>query len=88
MIYYAYVLKSKKDSKLYYGFTRNLNNRLIEHNSGKVTSTKYRRPLHLLYFEKVNTITRARRKEKYFKSDFGRKYIKSKLKKTAPSSNG
>ncbi|MFH1543063.1 MAG: GIY-YIG nuclease family protein [Patescibacteria group bacterium] len=47
MIYYVYVLKSKKDSKLYYGFTRNLNKRLVEHNSGKVTSTKYRRPLHL-----------------------------------------
>ena len=83
---YTYVLKSQKDKKLYYGMTCDLEKRLIQHNSGLVFSTKSRAPLDLVYFEKVDTLIEARRKEKYFKSGFGRKYIKNKL--LALSSNG
>ncbi|QQR50102.1 GIY-YIG nuclease family protein [Candidatus Nomurabacteria bacterium] len=78
-MYFVYVLKSKKDEKLYYGFTENIEKRLHQHNNGEVRSTKYRIPLQLLYYEKVDNLTEARKREKYFKSGFGRKYIKSKL---------
>ena len=76
---YVYVLRSKKDYKLYYGFTDNLEKRLSEHNSYKVKSTKARAPFELVYFETVGSDIDARKKEKYFKSGFGRKYIKNKL---------
>jgi putative endonuclease len=85
-MYFVYVLKSVKDSKLYYGFTENLEKRLSQHNAGLVTSTKSRRPFILIYSEKVDSLENARRKEKYFKSGFGRKYLKNKLR--ASSSNG
>ena len=84
-MYFVYVLKSKKDSKLYYGFTDNLERRVREHNNGKVLSTKSRTPFELVYSEVVENIEKARRREKYFKSGFGRKYVKNKL---ALSSNG
>ena len=79
-MYFVYVLQSRKDGKHYYGLTRNLENRLSEHNGGFVLSTRSRLPLDLVYFEKVGNISLARKREKYFKSGFGRKYIRGKLK--------
>ncbi len=85
-MYFVYVLKSKIDNKYYYGFTDNLMRRLSNHNNKEVKSTKSRAPFELVYFEKVDNIIDARKKEKYFKSGFGRKYIKNKI--LALSSNG
>lgn len=86
-MYFVYVLKSKKDNRLYYGFTDNLERRMKQHNSCEVTSTKSRAPFELIYNEKVDDIINARKREKYFKSGFGRKYIKNKIN-LALSSNG
>ena len=52
MFHYVYVLKSEKDKKLYTGYTKNLKLRFEQHQNGEVDSTKYRRPLKLIYFEK------------------------------------
>ncbi len=79
-MYCVYVLKSLKDGKLYYGFTNNLIERMKQHNNGEVKSTKSRIPFELIYFEKVSTLVDARKRERYFKSGFGRKYVKNKLK--------
>ena len=62
--YYVYVLKSEKDGKKYIGFTENLDQRLKAHNEGKVTSTKGRRPLELIYFEGCKNKEDAIRREK------------------------
>jgi putative endonuclease len=43
-MYYIYLIKSKKDNKLYIGLTTDLRKRLIEHNQGLTKSTKNRRP--------------------------------------------
>ena len=85
-MYFVYVLKSKKDEKLYCGFTENLERRINEHNNREVPSTKSRAPFELIYFENTGNITEARKRERYFKSGFGRKYIKNKV--MALSSNG
>ena len=85
-MYYVYVLHSEKDNKRYIGFTDNLERRIREHNSGKVRSTKLRIPFKLVYFENTNSIIEARKRERYFKSGFGRKYVKNRI--LALSSNG
>jgi putative endonuclease len=51
MLYYAYILKSLKDGKYYYGHTQDIDERLVKHNTGKVKSTKARRPFIIHYFE-------------------------------------
>jgi putative endonuclease len=43
-----YVLQSEKDHKFYFGYTGDVKKRLEEHNSGKVSTTKNRRPLKLI----------------------------------------
>ena len=50
MLYYTYVLLSKKDNKFYTGYTKNLNLRFKQHCEGQVQSTKNRRPLKLIYY--------------------------------------
>ena len=76
-MFYAYILKSDKDGKYYYGSTDNLDARVERHNKGYVRSTKYRRPLVLCYFEKFETREEAYRRELYFKSIDGYVWLKS-----------
>lgn len=78
--YYVYVLLSKTDNNLYTGYTKNLLQRLKEHNSGKVASTKHRRPLELIYWEGCLNQKDATKREKYLKSSWGKRYIKNRLK--------
>ena len=78
MSYIVYVLKSKKDNKRYIGFTDNLERRISEHNSGLVKSTQSRRPLTLAYFEEFETKSEAMNREKFFKTGFGRSFLKKK----------
>lgn len=77
--YYTYVLESKKDNKLYIGWTNNLEKRLKDHNNKKVDSTKNRIPLNLIYFEACLSKQEAIKREKYFKTGFGRRYLKNRL---------
>lgn len=70
-MYYTYVLISKKDDKRYIGSTANLEARLKKHNAGSVRSTKYRRPLELIYYEEFETKVEAEKREKFFKSKVG-----------------
>ena len=76
MKYFVYVLKSLKDHRRYIGFTDNLERRLSEHNSGFVKSTRNRKPLELIHFEEFETKSEAMAREKFFKTGFGRGYLK------------
>ena len=49
--FYVYVMLSEKDGNFYTGYTHDIEERLLNHNNGLVKSTKYRRPLLLIYFE-------------------------------------
>lgn len=78
-MYYVYVIKSKRDEKLYVGFTKNLLKRLKEHNQGNVISTKNRIPFELIYYEASNMLQDAVSREKALKTGFGRAYLKRRL---------
>lgn len=78
-MYYTYVLKSKQDDNLYIGFTKDLRKRFGEHLDGQVESTKHRRPLELVYYEACNNRIKAVKREKYFKTGFGRRFLKSRI---------
>lgn len=80
MYYYVYVLLSEKDNQFYTGYTANLENRLTEHQSGRVTSTKHRLPLKLIYFEGCLNQQDATRREKYLKSGNGKIYLRSRMR--------
>jgi len=77
---YTYVLKSKVDGKFYTGFTSDLKRRLEEHNKGRVTSTKKRTPLELVYYEACRHEKDAIIREKYLKTTYGHRYLKNRIK--------
>ena len=79
-MYYVYILYSQKDKKLYKGFTSDLNRRLKEHNFGKNTSTSYRRPLKLVYYEAYLIKKDAEFREKYLKTSMGKRVVKKQLR--------
>jgi putative endonuclease len=79
-MYYVYVLLSRVDNNFYTGYTGNLENRLLDHNNGKVSSTKKRIPLELVYFEGCLNQQDATHREKYLKTSWGKRYIKTRLK--------
>jgi len=77
--YRVYVLRSMKDGNLYIGMTSDLQARISSHNSGRVRSTKARRPLKLVYFEEFSNKTEARRRELFLKTGQGRKSLHSRV---------
>jgi len=80
-LFYVYILKSEKDGKNYAGYTKNLKLRFEQHEKGLVASTKNRRPLHLIYFEACLNQEDALKREKYFKTHYGKMYLKNRLAK-------
>jgi len=79
MFYYTYVLLSKKDNKHYVGWTNDLRKRLDNHQKGMVDATRDRRPLELIYYEACLNEELAIKREKYFKTGFGRRFTKERL---------
>ena len=76
---YVYILRSLADGNFYVGFTSDLKNRIAEHQSGRVHSTKGRLPVELVYYEACRNRADATRREKYLKTAWGKRYIKSRL---------
>jgi putative endonuclease len=78
-MYYTYILESQKDSDLYIGWTNDLKSRFLEHIKGNVLATKDRRSLKLIYYEACLSKEVAIKREKYFKTGFGRRFLKNRL---------
>ena len=78
---YVYVLRSLKDHQFYVGLTRDLPLRVQQHNNGLVTSTKKRVPFELVYWEGCLSEGDAAQREKYLKSAWGKRYIKTRLRR-------
>ena len=78
---YVYVLRSLKDHQFYVGLTRDLPLRVQQHNKGLVTSTKNRVPFKLVHWEGCLSESDAAQREKYLKSAWGKRYIKTRLRR-------
>lgn len=80
-MFYTYVLYSEKDKKQYIGYTSDLKKRYSEHIHGEVFATKGRLPLKLIFYESFLEKDDALRREKYFKTNSGKKSLKLMLKR-------
>lgn len=81
-VYYVYILQSRKNKKLYKGYTTNLKQRIVEHNAGKNTSTKSGIPWRPIYYQGFLNKSDARREEEFLKSGKGRERIAFLLQET------
>lgn len=71
---------SQKDGNFYTGYTKDLKERVMQHQSGKVPSTKNRLPLDLVYYEACLNQQDATHREKYLKTSWGKRYLKTRIK--------
>lgn len=75
-MYYTYVIKSVSHDFYYKGHCENLELRLKQHNSGMTESNRHYAPFQIVYFEEFPTREQAIKREKYFKSSAGRRFLK------------
>ena len=80
MSYFVYVIGSLKNSrpKTYVGWTKDLNERLRKHNSGKGAKSTKGRKWKIIYHEIFNSKEKAMRREYYLKKDI---ILRRKLRK-------
>lgn len=60
---FVYILKSSKFKKLYIGYTKDLNERVKQHNAGLSPATKPYILWKIVYFEAYSTEKEARHRE-------------------------
>jgi putative endonuclease len=73
----TYILKSEVDGTYYYGHSVNLKQRLKRHNAGNVRSTKSKRPWKIHYLEEFESKSLAYKRELFFKTIDGYKFLKN-----------
>ncbi len=78
-MYYVYLLQLH-NGEVYTGSTKDLRRRIGEHNEGKVTSTKHKRPLKLILYEGYLLRSDAERREKYLKTTEGKRFLKQQIR--------
>jgi putative endonuclease len=79
-MFYTYVLHCKKANKLYVGFSRNLKERVGQHQKNEVHSTKRLGNCELIFYEAFKKKKDAQRREKYLKTTKGKRTLKLMLK--------
>lgn len=66
-MHYVYVLKSLKDGTLYIGQTNDFRRRFMEHQNGKVISTKHNALFQIVYYEAYRSMADAKFRETQLK---------------------
>ena len=79
-MFYVYILHCKKTNKLYAGFSNNLKKRINQHLKKEVYTTKRLGDCKLIFYEAFENKKDAQRREKYFKTNKGKRALKLMLK--------
>lgn len=87
IMYSVYVLKDGKGN-FYKGMTNDLKRRIAEHRRGKTKTTKKMNGLKVVYKEEFSDKNETRKRELYFKSSTGRRFLKKELNNWGRSSAG
>ena len=80
-MFYTYVLRSKKNGRLYIGHTNDIERRLLEHNNSKTKSIRYMTPFEIIYKEEYDCNLEASRRERFLKTGRGRQQLKNVMER-------
>lgn len=78
-MFYVYVLRSKTTNKCYTGYSSDLKERLRDHFSHSVHTTKRMGEMKLIFYEAYLSENDARRRELYLKTTKGKRTLKLML---------
>ena len=79
MMFIVYVLKSTNYDYHYIGHTKDMNDRLQQHNSGRVKTSKAHGPYLVIYQEEYHSRAEAVKRERYLKRGEGNIWLRNKL---------
>ena len=80
-MYYAYLIENQKDKSWYIGYTKNLKQRIIEHQRGcGCRTTSIKKDWKLIYYEAYLNKKDALGRERFLKSGSGRMYLRKQLR--------
>ncbi len=74
-MWYVYIIKSE-EGLIYTGITKDITRRILEHNERKSTWTKRGSNWKLVHSESYPSVKQARVREKYFKNNSGKEWLK------------
>ena len=74
-----YFLESLIKTIHYVGMTKNIQQRIKEHNSGRSKFTSSYKPCKIIYTEQAENFEKGRIREKYFKTTAGKKFIQKHI---------
>ncbi len=74
-MWYVYVITSEEGLS-YTGMAQDISSRLAEHNKGENYYTKRGTNWRVVYYEKFKTRSEARKREKYFKNNAGKEWLR------------
>lgn len=80
MIGFLYILQSEVNSRYYIGSTRNIENRLAEHNGGKSKYTSFTKPFKIVFKQEYEDMLSALKAEKWLKKQKSRRLIEKIIK--------
>lgn len=75
---FVYVIQSK-EKHIYVGSTTDIEKRLLQHNQHFAGWTKRGTDWKLIHLKEYNTLSEARKRERWFKTGVGREYIQQIL---------
>lgn len=78
-MHHVYILLNEAKTRTYTGVADDVEERLKEHNAGRVKSSSPYRPYKVIHTETFVTLSEARQREKFYKSTTGRRKIKEML---------
>lgn len=79
VFHYLYILLLS-NRQIYTGISDDLIRRVDEHHNGKVSSTKYKRPVKLIHYEAYLLKSDAVRREKYLKTTEGKHFLRQQIR--------
>jgi predicted GIY-YIG superfamily endonuclease len=87
MPYSVYILLNKLRTQTYTGVASDVEERLKEHNDGKVLSSRPYRPYEMIHVETYSTLKEARQKELFYKSTTGRRRLREIISRVSTDVN-
>lgn len=79
-MYYVYLLQSPRYKRFYIGFTTTIEQRIAQHRSQLVLSTRYTNDWELIYCEQYRHKADALGREQFLKSGAGWRFLRKQLR--------
>jgi putative endonuclease len=83
---YVYALANLVNEEIYVGISRDVAQRVRQHNRGTNRYTKAFRPWRVFYTEGYSSYSEARKREKYFKAASGKAFLRKLLRDSGAGS--